>query len=230
MMGLAAIALSADASAWVTRPGKRAAASNSRADLRCGFCGILSRWCQVQHPTSSSGGKTEASGRPACPLCILPLHLERPRIDEEAALVWLPEMSQAALNALMRELHLQLRALDEDLGADGVFRSQSAALRPVHLARAVLAERMAPAADRAGTRSPRELGLALLDLSPAAHARRGALLSGLRLLPLGRFFHDGKDIYPRVVDAWRELPQAAAPSTAPEDAARPIGPPAERIA
>ena len=230
MLRLAAIALSADASAWVTRPGKRAAASNSRAELRCGFCGILSRWCQVQHPTSPSGGKAEAPGRPACPLCILPLHLERPRIDEEAALVWLPEMSQAALNALMRELHLQLRASSQDLAADAAPRTGPAARRPVHLARAVLAERMAPAADRAGTRSPRELGLALLDLSPAAHSHRGALLGGLRLLPLGRFFEDGEDIYPAVVHAWRELPQAAAPSAAPGDAARPMRPPAERTA
>ena len=51
----------------------------------------------------------------ACVLCYLCRHLERPRIDEEAALVWLTEMSQPALNVTMREIHLQLRALGEDL-------------------------------------------------------------------------------------------------------------------
>jgi len=32
----------------------------------------------------------------ACVLCYLCHHLERPRIDEETVLVWLPEMSQPA--------------------------------------------------------------------------------------------------------------------------------------
>jgi hypothetical protein len=140
---------------------------------------------------------------PACPLCILPQHLERPRIDQEAALVWLPEISQPALNASMREIHMAIQGLGEDVHVDAVFRKRSGELRNVYYARAVLAGRREAAASRVGTSSPRELGLALLDLSPAAYARRVELLDGLRLMPLGRFFHDDKDVYPQIVAFWR---------------------------
>ena len=139
---------------------------------------------------------------PACPLCALPRHLERPRIDDEAALVWLPEMSQQVINAMMREIHVQIRALGEDLQADGVFKKQSPGHRSLHYARAVLSERIQPAIDRVGTSSAHKLGLALLELSPAAYARRAALLGGLRLMPLGRFFDGDRDVYPEIVDSW----------------------------
>src|SRR5690348_13546883 len=56
---------------------------------------------------------------PACPLCALASGLARPRIDAEAALIWLPEMSQAALSVLVRAMHLRLRALGEEVHAGG---------------------------------------------------------------------------------------------------------------
>lgn len=49
---------------------------------------------------------------------------------------------------------------------------------------------------------PSDLARALLRLSPAVHARRAALLGGVRLLPLGRFFVAGEDVYPKIVDTW----------------------------
>src|SRR5206468_2857197 len=49
-----------------------------------------------------------------------------------------------------------------------------------------LRERAAPAFDRLGSNSFAELGATLLDLRPKAYARRGELLAGLRLLPLGQ--------------------------------------------
>jgi hypothetical protein len=156
---------------------------------------------QSPGPRKSNGDR--AGDLPACPLCALPQHLERPHINDEAALVWLPEMSQQAINAMMREIHIQIRALGEDLQADSVFKRQSPSHRSLHYARAVLAERIQPAIDRVGTSSAHGLGLALLELSPAAYGRRAALLGGLRLMPLGRFFEGDKDVYPQIVDAWR---------------------------
>jgi intracellular multiplication protein IcmJ len=132
------------------------------------------------------------------------LHLLRPRIDEEAALIWLPEMSQQALNVLMREIHMQLRTLGECLHDAGRLRCDTSERRPLHYARAILCERAAAAQSRLGTASPGELGSVLLRLSPAAYARRGALLDGVRLLPLGRLHEAGPDIYPQVVDTWLE--------------------------
>lgn len=177
-------------------------------DTACAFCG---GW--AGHGYLPPGHQASAA---ACVLCSLPQHLERPRIDEEAGLVWLPEISQPALNATMREIHVALQALGEDVHADAVFRKRESALTNLYYARAVLADRRGAAEARVGTASPHELGLVLLELSPAAYTRRGELLDGLRLLPLGRFFEDDKDVYPEIVSSWRG--RAAATPTNPNGA------------
>jgi intracellular multiplication protein IcmJ len=203
-MGLAVITLSVDVASWAISPELAGSSNGAPLAMRCAFCGLPSARCQMQSSAQQKKGEESAGALPACALCALPQHLERPRIDDEAALVWLPEMSQQAINAMMRELHCQMRELGEDLQAERIFRGRSAPLRPLHYARTVLAERIQPAIDRVGVSSARELGLALLELSPAAYARRAALLGGLRLMPLGRFFDGDTDVYPEIVDSWRK--------------------------
>jgi hypothetical protein len=203
-MTLAAITLSIDVTSWAGSPEPAGSPNGAPIAMRCAFCGMPSARCQMQSSAHQRNDEERAGALPACPLCALPQHLERPRIDEEAALVWLPEMSQQAINAMMREIHGQIRALGENLQADAIFKGRSPQLRSLHYARAVLAERIQPAIDRVGTSSAHELGLALLELSPAAHARRAALLGGLRLMPLGRFFVSDRDVYPEIVDSWRK--------------------------
>jgi hypothetical protein len=175
------------------------------SNATCAFCGVAAgRW--AGHGDLTACPQTQAA---ACALCSLPQHLERPRIDDEAALVWLPEISQPALNATLREIHVALQVLREDVHADAVFRKRAPALTNLYYARAILADRRGAAEARVGTASPRELGLALLELSPAAYVRRGELLDGLRLLPLGRFFEDDEDVYPEIVRFWRECATTA---------------------
>jgi len=203
-MGLAAITLSVDVASWARSPELAGAPNGVPIAMRCAFCGLPSARCQMQSFAKQKKREESAGAFPACPLCALPQHLERPWIDDEAALVWLPEMSQQAINVMMREIHGQIRALGEDLQADRIFRGRSAQLRSLHYARVVLAERIQPAIDRVGIGSSRELGLALLELSPAAYARRAALLGGLRLMPLGRFFDGDRDVYAEIVDSWRK--------------------------
>ena len=203
-MSLTEIMLSIDVTSWAISPEPEGVPNNATLAMRCGFCGLLSAKCQMQSPPQQKVEEVSVGALPACPLCALPQHLERPRIDDEAALVWLPEMSQQAINAMMREIHIQIRALGENLQADSIFKKQSQSHRSLHYARAVLSERIQPAIERVGTSSGHELGLALLELSPAAYARRAALLGGLRLMPRGRFFEGDKDVYPEIVDAWRK--------------------------
>jgi hypothetical protein len=202
-MALEAITLSIDATSWATSPEQPGSADDAAlAGMRCVFCGLPpgKHHMQFPRPRKSNGGN--AGSLPACALCAMPQHLERSRIDEEATLVWLPEMSQQAINAMMREIHIQIRALGEDLQADSIFKKHSPSHRSLHYAKAVLAERIQPAIDRIGTSSAHELGIALLELSPAAFARRAALLGGIRLIPLGRFFDGDRDVYPEIVDSW----------------------------
>jgi intracellular multiplication protein IcmJ len=174
---------------------------NNSGKLRCPFCGIRSgRWQNFVAPALRN-----LDCLASCPLCFLCRHLERPRIDEEAAVVWLPEMSQPALNVTMREIHLQLRALGEDLYDAGRLRLDTSERFRLYHARSTLSTRAAAVASRLGTDKPSELAGALYRLSPGAYANRAKLLDGVRLLPLGRFYAGNKDVYPEIVDSWREI-------------------------
>ena len=179
----------------------------------CSFCGGR-LGSERGAPTQDAGNATAQ-----CALCLLVRHLDRPRIDDEAELVWLPEMSQPAVNITMREIHIRLRALGESLDAATPPQRDTPERRRLHHARAALRERTGAAAARLGKIRPTELGRALLRLSPGAYARRSKLLGGLRLLPAGHFFDGGRDIYPAIVDGWsgvaasplhrREFPERA---------------------
>ena len=92
----------------------------------------------------------------------------------------------------------------------------------LYYARSALSARAAAATSRLGTDKPSELAGALCRLSPAAHANRAKLLDGVRLLPLGRFYAGNKDVYPEIVDSWREISKSSAVS-APVGPALPSG-------
>ena len=197
-------------------PGATGEALNNSDKLPYPFCGMHSgRWQRLV--AAPRRGHDCAA---ACVLCYLCRHLERPRIDEEAALIWLPEMSQPALNVTMREIHLQLRALGEDLYDAGRLRLNTPERLRLYYARSALSARAAAAASRLGTDKPSELAGALCRLSPGAHANRAKLLHGVRLLPLGRFYASNNDVYPEIVDTWRGISKPP-PDLAPVSPALP---------
>ena len=105
----------------------------------------------------------------SCAICTLVRHLERPRIDEEARLVWLPEMSQAALVCLLREMHCRSATPAKAAAARRSGRRQPEERTALHYARTALAGRAAVAAEHLGT-EPAERTRAVY--SPACHGRR----------------------------------------------------------
>ena len=166
---------------------------------RCSFCGGVIGLCSVADAAA-----------PSCALCRLVRHLERPRIDDEARLIWLPEMGQAAPISLVREMHCRLRGLGERLDAESApTLTTDDRICLYHTQKALLA-RVEPAAAGLGSAQPSRLADALLRLSSPAYRRRAWLLSGLRLLPLGRFFDGDDDIYPEIVESWRRTQPVAA--------------------
>jgi intracellular multiplication protein IcmJ len=198
------LVLSATPAGEVDGPGNEpASAATHSDDLHCAFCGVHSGHWQRFVASLRRGHDRVA----VCPLCLLPQHLERPSIDGEAVLVWLPEMSQAALNMTMREIHIELRGLGEDLHDAERLRLDTRERQRLYRARAAISARSAAAAARLGTDKPSELAGALFRLSPGAYAKRARLLGGVRLLALGRFWDGGRDVYPEIVDVWRELAQ-----------------------
>lgn len=175
------------------------------------------------HPCRFCGARSGPWGFPtavpvgaACPLCHLAQHLERPRIDEEALLIWLPEVSQPALNTLMREVHLIRLAVGDSLVHGDPPRphkaspDSSANRAAAYHAGTALAARAVTAAERLGTHLPSQLAATLHQLSPAARPRLAPLLGGLRIMPLGCFYRDGKDVYPAIVAAWRGMSRPGA--------------------
>jgi hypothetical protein len=209
-MNLLPLTLTADAAGWTQAAAAEKGASgeagfaggNTVPNDPCAFCGVRSgEWRQTCAADTSEHDKPSRQ-LPACPLCALARHLERPRIDEEATLIWCPEMSQAAINVTLREIHRRLRLHGDGLHADDRPGRDEPERYPLHHARAALALRAGEAASRLGSPLPSDLARALLRLFPAVHARRAALLGGIRLLPLGRFFVAGEDVYSRIVDTW----------------------------
>jgi intracellular multiplication protein IcmJ len=166
----------------------------------------LCRGCRA--PVGRHAFGVAGKGQPAdCALCWLARHLERPKIDDEARVIWLPGMSQAALNATVRVIHLRRRAASLGLPRDGNRRRPEE--HDLHFAEAGLQACAEAARARAGSDRPSDLARALLRLQPETYRRRGSLLGGLRLLPLGRFFDGEADIYPDIVDGWRAAQSAA---------------------
>lgn len=132
----------------------------------------------------------------SCVQCHLVLHLDRPSIDDEATLCWVPEFSQAALNRIVRDLHCQLLTSRADVVA-----------RPgAHYVSRIFAERSGFAKDVLGTSLLSELAQSLSLMRPDTYSERHRLLGGIRVIAAGRFFVEGKDIYPEILDEWCGTP------------------------
>ena len=160
----------------------------------CPFCGVC--LAKGREPFPCPDGSADVS----CGPCHLVRHLERETIAEEAVLIWLPEMTQAALNALAYAAHkrlLRVGALHWAANPFAVIREYGPedALGAIR----ALEARSAEAEARLGTASPRVLGAALMRMKPKLYADRARLIGGLRLLSYGRFFVDGEDIYPQLI-------------------------------
>ena len=115
-------------------------------------------------------------------------------------LIWLPEMTQAALNALAHGAHKRLArdgALTRAASPFALLPEQvpNGALEAIR----ALEARSVEAEARLGASSPRVLGAALMRMKPRVYEDRARLLGGLRLCPRGRFFVDGEDIYPQLI-------------------------------
>jgi intracellular multiplication protein IcmJ len=159
----------------------------------CPFCGV--HIAEGREPNSSCD--EEADG--ACPRCHLVRHLERETIAEEAVLIWFPELSQAAVNALVGVAHRRLARDGALYLAASPFSTPSAQTNDALEAIRALEMRSAEVEGRLGASSPRVLGDALMRAKPKLYADRAKRLGGVRLLSRGKFFVGGEDIYPRLI-------------------------------
>ena len=176
--------------------------SSGGAPGSCRFCGFRAPgWME---PSRHHGQPVTA-----CLLCSLCHGLDRPTIDAEARLIWLPEMSQAALIATVRRFHVICQLHNVSPTMDRVPGLDGDRLRRAWGVQSALLRRSAVAEKRLGSARIGDLAAALEGVTPTAIVR-ASLLGGLRLLPLGRFYRDGIDVYPAALAGLRTPKGAAA--------------------
>ncbi|PPQ33265.1 hypothetical protein CCR94_02365 [Rhodoblastus sphagnicola] len=105
-------------------------------------------------------------------------------------LIWLPELTQAALIALVRECHARLRHCGvqhlTERGSTAVLHgSVPIEAREALAAIAAFRSRIAEVEARLGSSSPKALAQAMSRLNGKVYADRARRLHGVRLMPLG---------------------------------------------
>ena len=168
----------------------------------CRFCGLpAGDWQDVFHLDGDHGHWAAGNLAAACPLCVGVQGIGGPAA-RDFRVIWLPEITQNLLNAVVRGIHLAFHAC----GA-----APTLARRPewddpglflAWRAYAALDRRGAAACSAIDTDEPTALAAALLALPPRDYARRGALLGGLRLLHRGTRTRHGEDTYPAQLTIW----------------------------
>ena len=207
-MGFLPLVPSAHASAWTSGPDRRGREELvdqvlRRDGQRCRFCGHLAPgWQEIFHRDGDHHNWSPDNLATACTLCHGVQHLGRPMIEQEVALIWLPEMSQAALNSVVRRIHLILYAHDEPAGLGEPLRAQGPEAHAAVAAYRALSDEARTLEARIHSASARDLGAVLLGLTDMPEAKRAGWLGGIRLLHRGRHYRGGRDIYPQILAGW----------------------------
>ncbi|GAC1348653.1 MAG: hypothetical protein NVSMB18_37410 [Acetobacteraceae bacterium] len=192
------------AGGW-TQSGTPDARQNSLPERApCRFCGFhAEHWME---PCDDGRGHPI----PACLHCHLCRHLDRPTIETEASLVWMPEVSHAALIAIVRRLHVICARHEASPAMDSIPRAREPALLQAWGLHAALLQRISAAERRLGSASISDLCAAFAGMTDITAPARASLLGGLRLLPRGRFFRGGRDVYPALLAGISKSSGAAA--------------------
>jgi hypothetical protein len=183
----------------------------------CALCNTSGGWLDLYYIDHDHRNLAPDNLLAACPLCRAGQSLHRPSISLEFLPVWLPEITQIAVNRIAAVLHRGLIAAGETPIIDRHHRPARDDLTTRELVSTYLAF---------ANRRP-ALGVILGGYAPSArelltlfHAtdQRGRgrcpdrLAGGLRLLPLGRYFREGKDRYGEAIGA--VSPRPARPGAA----------------
>ena len=170
----------------------------TRDNYTCAYCNFRSERFQEIRPLNPNG--MARSSKPedwvtACHMCDQCLSLERTGMMGEGILIWLPELSQADLNHLVRALYIARS--DDAPAADAARKSLD-----------ILKNRREEAKRRIGTDDVMILATAFSDqLSETEYMERNDKLDGLRLFSLDRRMQrtaNGEvDRFPDMLAYWR---------------------------
>jgi len=168
----------------------------TRDDYTCRYCGFQSRKYQEINYTGKEAGDTGVDHyATACTFCYQCFHLDRVDRQQSGAVIWLPEIGQAALHHICRAIYVA--RISRGPMADAARDAMEALLA-----------RKQEAVSRLGTDSPRILATVLQDfLEVSEYKQRLNKLKGFRILPLDRRIIREGDLefnqFPQVLAFWR---------------------------
>jgi intracellular multiplication protein IcmJ len=178
-------------------PSKSEVADAMQRDgFSCRCCGFTSRKYQRVVPYSAdTSAKGMNSFITVCTSCERCLALEQTGLIGGGTLIWLPELSQAELNHVVRALYVARSSNDKTLAA--------AATRTLD----VLMARKSEAKKRLGTDDPLVLATALQEIvDETSYAARVERLEGIRLLASDRYLVRQRtgdiDMFPAMLAYW----------------------------
>lgn len=167
-----------------------------RDDNTCRYCGFQSK----KYQEINFAGKTaKATGADdyvtACTFCYQCFHLERIDRMQSGAVIWLPEIGQAALHYICRAIYVA--RISQGPMADAARDSLEALLA-----------RREEAKNRLGTDGTKILSTVLQDfLEAGEYKNRHEKLKGFRILPLDRRIIREGDLefnqFPQILAYWR---------------------------
>lgn len=167
-----------------------------RDDYTCRYCGFKSRKYQETTFIGKEGDKPVADNyATACTFCHQCFHIERIDRMQSGAVIWLPEIGQAALHHVCRAVYVA--RISQGPMADAARDAMEALL-----------SRKEEAKSRLGTDSPKILATVLRDfLEVSEYKARLAKLKGFRILPLDRRIIREGDLefnqFPQILAYWR---------------------------
>lgn len=167
-----------------------------RDDYTCRYCGFQSKKYQEVNfvgKADKAGGASDYAT--ACTFCHQCFHLERIDRMQSGAVIWLPEIGQAALHHICRAIYVA--RISQGPMADAARDSMEALLA-----------RKEEAVNRLGTDSPKILSTVLQDfLETKEYKARLSKLKGFRVLPLDRRIIKEGDLefnqFPQILAHWR---------------------------
>jgi len=167
-----------------------------RDDNTCRYCGFQSKKYQEAN-FIGKGDKAAGAGdyATACTFCHQCFHIERVDRMQSGAVIWLPEIGQAALHHLCRAIYVA--RISQGPMADAARDAMEALLA-----------RKEESKNRLGTDSPKILATVLQDfLEVSEYKGRMNKLKGFRLLPLDRRIIKEGDLefnqFPQILAYWR---------------------------
>jgi intracellular multiplication protein IcmJ len=181
----------------------------SRDDYTCVCCGFkTSKWQEVHHVNDDHSDNRLENLVTVCSYCHMCQHIGLAGRNNEAVLIWLPEISQDRLHHLVRTVQVAQRWAEtstqqRQVKVDTIRAAQKIAEGAEQLM-AALRAREDEAEARLGTSDLLELANIMLAMPDDIYEMRGEFLHGFRMLPLGVRMQNADDVMLKMSSSWLE--------------------------